>query len=167
MIHNINLPDTDDEWQYLANEWSTKMLIKKRQNIMKGTTLALDGLVVETSKPRLSDVNGNLSGFFNRKGSYAMVALAAVDVWGSFRYCSMNWEGSTHDLTAYYSSRIHEILHCHQLPNHLHIVADEAFSSCGPQVLTPYSKSMLYHTRIEDHLMYERKLMFNRLLSSQ
>ena len=46
---------------------------------LKGTTLAVDGIVIEPNEPSNSDVGGDVYSQLNCKGFYEMVGLFVVD----------------------------------------------------------------------------------------
>jgi hypothetical protein len=56
-----------------------------------------------------------------------MVALSAVDVYGHFLYSELEYFGSTNDDKAILYSELYQSLLNNELPDHLHIVADDTF----------------------------------------
>ena len=100
-INNIKLPQNADDWEVLEKEWSDKMVPRKRNSILRGTVLAIDGLIRPTRAPTYLECRGNVNGQFNRKGYHGMVAICAVDVWGRFKCAELNCTGSTHDVNAF------------------------------------------------------------------
>jgi predicted metal-dependent phosphotriesterase family hydrolase len=83
---------------------------------LPGSTLALDGFVIEIRKPTEAEVN--VLGNFNRKGYYRMVALSAVDVYGHFLYSELEYSGSANDDKAILYSELDQSLLNNELPDH-------------------------------------------------
>ena len=151
VLDNIKLPDSIEEWKELSNSWDYKMKAQFGCAFLKGTTLALDGIVIETRRPTVAEVGGNISGNRNRKGYYGMVALSAVDVWARFRYSELKWYGSCNDNVAITLSPLYnDYLTEGKIPKKLHIVADEAFCATHNQITTPYSRRSLRTRRFEN-----------------
>ncbi len=165
-IDNIKLPQNSDEWYELSHSWNSKMKSQFGMKYLKGTTLAVDGIVIETRKPLYSEVGGNITGNFNRKGYYAMVALSAVDVWARFLYSELDWFGSTNDNVAIKYTTLYDSLVDSKIPPQLHIIGDEAFCATHEQIITPYSRRSL---RKFPHSSptYIMRRTFNYLLSYQ
>jgi hypothetical protein len=166
VLDNIQLPKTSREWISLSEEWNEKMRKMIGKCYLPGTTLALDGLVIETRKPTEAEVNGNVLGNFNRKGYYGMVALSAVDVYGHFLYSELEYSGSTNDDKAILYSELYQRLMNNELPDHLHIVADDAFCATHPQIITPFSRKRLQRAA-RDRALYSKLRSYNYLLSYQ
>jgi hypothetical protein len=124
---------------------------------IKGTVFAIDGIVIQTNQPRVDEVGGDIVGNFNRKGYFGMVAISAVDAWARFIYSELNWSGSTNDCIAYKCTSLNTTLVNGGLPDDLHGVADEAFSSSSPQILTPFSRRSLRMNKASNPKDYEIK----------
>ena len=57
ILQNLYLPQSEEEWRLVAIEWEWKLKKKFQMYdtcLMKGTTLAVDGIVIETTQPLLS-----------------------------------------------------------------------------------------------------------------
>ena len=90
-----------DECNHMAADWSAIMVRKRGHDVMKGTLLAGDGLVVAVHAPTEDDREGKpLKIFYNRKGCFAVCVQAFVDAWCRFRFFEVSWPGSTNDITA-------------------------------------------------------------------
>jgi hypothetical protein len=163
VLEDITLPSTNKDWYELSRGWKEKMNQKFSVCYMKCTTLAVDGIVLETTEPNTKEVNGNIVGNFNRKGYFAMVGLAAVDCEARFRFAELDWAGSTHDAIAFRGSLLDEKLP-NRIPRGLYYIGDEAFSACG--LITPFSRRSLRGQSREDPL-YQKKRAFNYLLAFQ
>lgn len=167
VLDNIKIPSTPGEWRQLSEEWNEKMRVKLSNCYFPGTVLSLDGIVIETRKPYPSEVNGDIVGNFNRKGYFGMVAMSAVDAHGRFVYSELGWSGSTNDSVAYRCTELAKVVQQNEIPKDLHIVADEAFCACSPQILTPYSRRSLRELNNNNEEEYLLKRSFNYLLSYQ
>lgn len=62
---------------------------------MKGTVLATDGIIIETTCPLETECRGNYVGNMSRKGFFGMVAIAAVDCNCIFKLADMKWTGGS------------------------------------------------------------------------
>jgi hypothetical protein len=71
----FNLPDTVEAWNRCADEWSSVMLhSNKAADLMKGTVLAGDGLVVPiTAVSNRDRTGGDIAMWRNRKGCFALI----------------------------------------------------------------------------------------------
>lgn len=166
VVNNINLPSNSNEWRKLSDEWNKKLELKFGTCLLSGTCLAIDGIVIETRQPTIEECNGDVTSNYNRKGFFGLVALSAVDVWGKFVYSELSWSGSTNDSTAFRCSELAYKIDHGELPDELHIVADEAYCASSPQVLTPFSKRSLVKLG-GDNDEYSLRRSFNYILSFQ
>lgn len=166
-LNNINLPTTEQEWRNLSADWSNKMIVDLHEDLLPGTVLAIDGIVIKTVSPRSNEVEGNVRAQYNRKGFYAMVALCAVDVNYRFQYANLGWSGSTNDSVAFADSQLYYLREVNHLPNNLFLVGDEAYGASAEYVITPYSRSMLRNDYSQNYQSYVIKSTFNYLLSYQ
>lgn len=96
-----------------------------------------------------------------------MVAMVAVDCQARFRLADMKWAGGTHDAVAFAGIQLYDMMINDQIPEHLHILGDEAFCAIGSQLITPYSKRSLRALKTTDTDLYLKQRSFNFLLSVQ
>jgi hypothetical protein len=166
----IFMPTSEDEWNDLAAGWSNKSVAKYGLDVMPGTVLAGDGLVVEISAPPLN-CRGNidLSNFRNRHGYYAVVCQAFSDVHTRFKFFEVSWPGSTSDITAYKQTSLYSSFCDNEVPSWAHMVLDEIYSSVGGnQHLTPFSRNQLRNAkRRYGELRYQKMKAFNNCLSGK
>jgi hypothetical protein len=163
------MPETEEQCaQRTAKEWADIMKAKRHADLMPGTLLAGDGLVIHIEAPTAADREGmDLAAFRNRKGCYGLIAQAFCDAHCRFRYWDVMWPGSTPDITCYKQTRLYKMFQDGTIPNKFHMVLDEAYSSIGgDQHLCPYSKAQLQAPRTGPDL-YLRMKAFNNILSSQ
>lgn len=161
-----------DSLNNLALEWSAIMLKKKNYDLLKGTILAGDGLVVAINCPTEKDRNISevldTSNYFNRKGCFGIIVQAFCDAYGIFRVFEVRWPGSTNDITAYKQTELYQKYCDGKIPDGYHFVLDEAYSSInGPSHLTPFSKSQLRKAYRKSEDEYLKLKAFNFILSSQ
>jgi len=164
----FNMPETEAQCEQTAKEWSDIMRAKRHADLMPGTLLAGDGLVVHIEAPTAKDREGlDLTVFRNRKGCYGLIVQAFCDAHCRFRYWDVLWPGSTPDITCYKQTRLYRMFLDGKIPNKFHMVLDEAYSSIGgDQHLCPYSKAQLQSPNTNPQL-YLRMKAFNNILSSQ
>ena len=157
-----------DECNHMAADWSAIMVRKRGHDVMKGTLLAGDGLVVAVHAPTEDDRKGlPLKIFYNRKGCFAVCVQAFVDAWCRFRFFEVSWPGSTNDITAYKQTALHGWWIDGLLAECFHMVLDEAYGSIGGcNHLTPFSRHQLRRARTEDFPRYLKMRAFNNMLSS-
>ena len=158
-----------EECRHMAADWSAIMVRKRGHDVMKGTILAEDGLVVAIQAPTEDDRKGLPQKiFYNRKGCFALCVQAFVDAWCRFRFFEVSWPGSTNDSTSYKQTAL---LHWWQdglLAECFHMVLDEAYGSVGgSNHLTPFSRHQLKRARMDDFPRYLKMRAFNNMLSSQ
>jgi hypothetical protein len=169
----IELPKSDDEWSELVQGWTQISLEKKGVDVIPGTALAGDGLAIETNAPSETDRGDiSLASFRNRKGFFALICQAFCDCNAKFRMFEIAWPGSTNDIIAYRQSNLYKLYKEGKVPEWVHFVLDEAYSSIGGnQHLTPYSRNQLRRVRYHDGAGGEEKYLkmkgFNNALSSQ
>jgi hypothetical protein len=72
-LKDILLPSSDEEWYELTERWDSKMEKHFTICYLKVTTLAIDGIVIESTEPTSADVNRYIVGNYNRKGYFAIV----------------------------------------------------------------------------------------------
>lgn len=165
-IFNFNEHTDLDE---LASEWSAIMIRRKGHDLMKGTILAGDGLVVEIQAPSAEDRAGlDLNSYRNRKGYFGLIVQAFYDAFGMFRSFDIRCPGATPDITAHKQSPLYRLFMDKKIPCWFHMVLDEAYSSVGgDQYLTPFSKHQLRTAKNRSEDEYCRMKTFNNILSSQ
>lgn len=179
-LHLIDAALPDSEWfdchettdfDKMAHEWSSVMINAKGTDLMPGTILAGDGLVVQIQAPCESDRDGgDLAGYRNRKGYFALIVQAFCDAFCMFRYFEISWPGATPDLVAYKQTALYHMFTSQppKIPVRFHMVLDEAYSSIGGnQHLCPFSKHQLRTERSRDPQLYSKMKAFNNSLSSQ
>ena len=166
----INMPTTESDWMDLAAGWSRKSVQKFGFDLMPGTVLAGDGLVIEIeAPPKKYRENIDLANFRNRHGYYAVVCQAFCDVHTRFKYFEVSWPGSTSDITAYKQTALYRAFCDGEIPTWAHMVLDEIYSSIGgDQHLTPYSRNQLRNAkRRRGNERYLQMKAFNNSLSSK
>ena len=84
---------------------------------MKGTVLATDGIIIETTCPLETECRGNYVGNMSRKGFLGMVAIAAVDCNCIFKLADMKWTGGTHDAVAFCGTDLYDHMMTSKIPN--------------------------------------------------
>lgn len=101
----FNMEYTSEALNKLASEWSAILHEKRGCDLMQGTILAGDGLVVAINSPSTFDLVSSkvrdVTNFRNRKGCFAVVAQAFCDAFGQFRVFDVDWPGNMNDITAY------------------------------------------------------------------
>lgn len=181
-LDNIHVPLTHEEVAARRAEWRDISRRKHAgEDLIPGTVLAGDGLVIEIPAPserRRQDVGGlPQADFYNRKGYFALVLQAFCDAHGRFCYFALKWAGSTNDIVAYKQTPLYALLTGDIGPEHpwfdCHVALDEAYGSIGgDHHLSPYTKSQLKKAQKEDNWQeagstYHKMLAFNNRLSSQ
>jgi hypothetical protein len=176
---NLALPDSfifnfnaDTDFNEMAYEWSRVMIKARSWDLMKGTILAGDGLVIQTEGLSAAELLANGLddlAFRNRKGYFGLIVQAFCDAFGMFRYFELSWPGATPDITAYKQTALYRMFTSGVIPNAFHMVLDEAYYSSigGDQHLTPYSKAQLLKARSHSEMLYRQMKSFNNCLSSQ
>jgi hypothetical protein len=101
-----------------------------------GTALAVDGFFIETVKPDPKDLNGQeVSCYRNRKGVWGLISQVACVANAKIRFVQTDWPGATNDLTCFRETALFMLLKSDNLPEWMHIIADEAYSplsaECG------------------------------------
>jgi hypothetical protein len=164
-IFNFN---ATTDFNLMAHEWSQIMLRRRSHDLMKGTILAGDGLVIEIQGGTEEDRGGLDPGAFrNRKGFFGLIVQAFCDAFCMFRYFEISWPGSTPDITAYKQTQLYQMFMQGVLDGY-HMVLDEAYSSIGgDQHLTPFSKHQLRRAQARSHTLYCQMKTFNNILSGQ
>lgn len=127
---------------------------------MNGCVMAIDGIVIHTRRPRVTEVN-NVIQFRNRKCCWGLVVLAGCDARCRFTMFKADMSGGTNDCVAYSCSHLSEFIHRGLLPKEYYVIGDEGFVN-SEQFLTPFSQSMIRNT---PHLANARD-SFNFHLSS-
>ena len=83
----FNMPTTESQCAATAKGWSDIMLKKKNADLMPGTILAGDGLVVHIEAPNDKDREGmDIAAFRNRKACFGLICQAFCDAHCRFRY---------------------------------------------------------------------------------
>jgi hypothetical protein len=156
------------DFNRMAHEWSQIMIRRRSHDLMKGTILAGDGLVIEIQGGTEEDRGGlDPAAFRNRKGFFAVIVQAFCDAFCMFRYFEISWPGSTPDITAYKQTELFRTF-MQGVLNDYHMVLDEAYSSIGgDQHLTPFSKHQLRRALAKSQTLYCQMKTFNNILSGQ
>jgi len=159
---------------HIASEWSEIMMGKISSggnDLFKGTILAGDGMVASITAPtrkELLNINLPLAAFRNRKGCFGLIIQGFCDAYTKFRYCEVQWPGSTCDITAYRQTLLHEWFRLGLIPEEYHMTLDEAYISIGGnQHLCPFTRHQLRRARERSLELYGQMKCFNHFLSSQ
>lgn len=123
--------DSPEELNRLSAEFGSDS-----NGIMLGCVGAIDGLLIRTRSPFLSECS-NPSAYRNRKCTHGILALAIADVRGKFLMFNVNHSGSTHDSIAWETSALKKRILKGDLPSRLFLIGDEAFS-CTNQMQSPW-----------------------------
>ena len=129
---SFDFPTSEHEFRSVCQEWSDIQIRKRGNDLMPGTFLAWDGLVIQIVSPSVEDRAGlDLGAYRNRKGYFGLTVQAFCDAYGKFRYFEVNWPGSTNDITAYNQTDLKKWFDNGDIPNWCLLVLDEAYSSIG------------------------------------
>ena len=166
---SFDFPETEHDFKNICQEWSDIQLRKRGVDLMPGTFLAGDGLVIQNISPSEKDRCGlDLAAYRNRKGFYGLIVQAFCDAYGKFRYFEVSWPGSTNDITAYNQTDLKRWFTDKTIPSWCFMVLDEAYASIGgDQHMTPFTRHQLkkmYHSNYQKYLQMKA---FNHILSSQ
>jgi len=105
--------------------------------ILDGCVLAIDGFGVQTRCPFRNEVVAQKDYRF-RKGGFAIIVIAGCDVDGRFITALANHSGSTNDIIAWNSSKLHKWLEIDcGLPSKYFFIGYEAFTNTN-QFLSPW-----------------------------
>ena len=137
----------------MVDNWAAKQKDGFMTNM--GTVLAVDGFVIEIVKSDVKDLNRQeVSCYRNWKGVWGLIAQVACDANAKIRFVQTDWPGVTNDLSCFHETALFNLLKSDQLPDWMHIVADEAYTplsvECGGQLLTPYSQHQLNSAKAKD-----------------
>lgn len=141
----IIFPQSESECREEANRFR-----RNRRSPLYGIIAALDGIAIAIQQPRLLDTPDPRK-YYNRKGFFAICVQAAVAANYKFLFVSARHAGSTHDSTAFQSTKLAELLLSNTLPQWSAIAADDAYKN-GSHILTPYSGRRL--TLLQDSFNY-------------
>ena len=104
---------------------------------MKGCVMAMDGWVMKTRCPNLSEVTNQIC-YRNRKGVWGLVVFAGCDHKCRFTMFSVKCPGSTNDCIAWELTKLfQEVIVKEKLPPQYYFICDEAVSS-NEFVLSPF-----------------------------
>lgn len=140
-------PSTPAERQATSTKFSTAL---------PGCISALDGRGFKADRPRLSEISHPMQ-YFNRKGYYSILLLAAADKDALFTWYAVNFPGSSHDSSALKCTRVFQHLEA-SVPPPFWIAADAAFP-CKETIITPYPGA--------PEGLEERKRVFNAAFSAE
>src|SRR5690606_14434855 len=108
---------------------------------LPGCVMAIDGLAVQTRQPFAHEADGNVVAYRNRKGFWAVIALAGCGSRGKFLMFSEKTSGASNDCTAWEATEVYDaIVNKRLLPSAFYVTGDEAFVA-DDQVLTPKGRS--------------------------
>ena len=132
----INLPQTAEEWESVRMGFERK----SRDGLFHGTCGAIDGFFQATTRPKKSDVRGNVLAYFS--GHYKQFGLncqAACDSDLRFLYFGVVGPGKTNDNVAYeFAKELKEAVG--NLPLGLYMVGDAAYT-LQEHLLIPFTGS--------------------------
>jgi hypothetical protein len=139
----------------LVDDWSKKRRDHHGFTTNMGTVLALDGFLMEIKNPNTFELDGQEVGIYrNRKGFWGLTSQVAFDSNAKVRIVQTDWPGATNNLSCFKETPLFLLLQSRQLPEWLHIIADEAYSplsvECNHQILTPFSKHQLNAAKKDD-----------------
>lgn len=141
-VDNISFPSYGDEDGYRALQDGWKRRIYRKFGGM-GVGI-LDGIAFCITEPRASDLDGkSSSSYMNRKGFFALITQAFCDSYCRFLYFDTSWPGSTGDCTAFEECVLYAALKNGLAPAWALFACDEAYSSFGGNILTPFSSIQL------------------------
>lgn len=171
--NTIHFPGTATELERNRTGWKRRLFRKfgiVGQELFEGLLGAGDGLLVHINQPKERDLDGKPASIYhNRKNCFALVVLGFCDAFCRFITFEVNWPGSTNDCTAFGMSMLWAAYNNGLLPDWACFVADEAFSSYGAPVMTPFSHSQLQRAMAEGgdgQVLYRQMLAYNHVLSS-
>jgi hypothetical protein len=167
--HEIFDCNAETDFKKMAHEWSHIMEDGRGFDLMKGTILAGDGLVVQIQAVAEEDRRGlDINAFRNRKGYTGIIVQAFCDAFCMIRYFEIAWPGATPDITAYKQTELFLMWVRGIIPSCYHMVLDDAYSSIGGnQHLTPFNRRQLRSANDKCERLYEQMKTFNNILSSQ
>jgi hypothetical protein len=147
-LDNINFLTDKAGIRQVVDNWAAKRRDCHGFATNMGTTLAVDGFVIETVKPDGKDLNGQeVSCYRNWKGVWGLISQVACNVNAKIRFAQTDWPGATNHLSCFRETQLFLLLKSQDLPSWLHIVADEGYAplsvECAGRVLTPYSQHQL------------------------
>jgi hypothetical protein len=154
-IDNINFPTDEVGLMQLVDNWSAKRKDRHGFTTNTGTALTIDGFVIETIKPDAKHLQGQEVGCYrNRKGVWGLISQVGCDANAKVGFVQTDWPGATNDLSCFRETPLFLLLKNKELPQWVHIVADEAytplFAECAGQILTPYSQHQLNTAKHND-----------------
>lgn len=128
-MFNFQVPSTENEWKQIQNDFN----IRWNFPFCCGS---LDGKHVLIQNPP-----HGASNYFNYKGGYSVVLLAAVDANYRFIYIDVGANGRMNDASIFNNSSFNEAIRTNQLnlPENAVFVADDAFP-LRTNILKPYSR---------------------------
>ena len=138
-VASLNALEAGDDISYVNNILRHLLLgfSSLSGGLLPGTVAAGDGIVFQISKPKSSQVNGDVSSFFTRKGYFAYGLQAFVSSTCKFLSIASKLCSSSHDSTAYIVTQLAQSIKNGELPPQFHVVLDDAYV-CTNQELTPW-----------------------------
>lgn len=171
LIGNIEFPNSEIKLRELERGW--KVRIKKKyplvgSDIMDGVVAAGDGIAIKIKEPKEKEIpNDSPKIYFNRKGFHAIIAQAFCDSYCRFIYFQAGWPGSTNDVSAYDQTLLNIQIVAKHFPEWIRLLADEAYSSFGGILYTPFSIHQLTYAKNNNNMeLYLQMRAFNHVLSS-
>ena len=129
----MKFTETEEECRQVALGFS---ISRNKENRLPGCVGSLDGLAVRIRKPRKTDVC-NPSGYYHRKGYYAIPVQAVCDSLYRFTFFSAKCAGPTHDSVAFSVLSLYNRLSDEGLPQGYWIAADDGAYVCDEHLITP------------------------------
>ena len=140
------------ECEYKMNEVAKQFAAGRNGGTLNGIIGALDGWVVKIKCPtKTRDGVANASGYFSRKGFYALNVQCIVDKKKRVLWRRIGARGSEHDSSAFKDSDLHNLLeemyqnensrlHQNIFHKNFYIIGDSAYS-LRPWLITPYDNA--------------------------
>ncbi len=154
-VDNVNFPMETLGIMQVADNWARRRKERHGFTTNMGTVLAVDCYVIEIKKPAATELDGQeVSCYRNRKGFWGLITQIGCDSSAKVRFVQTDWPGATNDLSCFQETTLFQLLKSKNLPEWLHIVADEAYTplsaECNFQILTPYSQHQLNSAKKQD-----------------
>ncbi len=135
VLDKLSFPVTDvAKLEALASGFDRKGPDQGMARVLTGIVGALDGIAIKIMKPKIRDGIFNPLNYFNRKYFFSLNVQAIVDSEKRFLWISAIHEGSSHDSTAFGSTRLGLYLKDKGFPTdskgvRFFIAGDEAYST--------------------------------------
>lgn len=131
VLPKIQFPKSEQEYLEAAETY-----VRLSKVPIKSVVSSLDGIAIEIKQPSCRDTSDPKK-YYNRKKFFAICVQAAVTANYKFVFLSASFAGSTHDSTAFQSSKLYSDVINGTLPQWAIIIGDEAY--CNERnIVTPY-----------------------------